>query len=123
MLLSNFTIFGFFGLSAFAAAQEMPDCAAECLVTNLEGSDCGPTDFECICADIELMANVQTCAMGTCTVLEGLGKSCRLLSFVQNDDIELYQRLRMQPRHSAMNLFETDAGLLPLLPLCLVALP
>lgn len=75
MLLSDFTILGVFGLAAVAAAQEMPECAGNCLVTHLEDSSCGPTDFECICADSELMANVEVCSMGTCTVLEGLGKS------------------------------------------------
>ena len=56
-----------------ASAQEMPECAADCLVAGLEDSSCGPTDFECICADTVLMGAVETCSMGTCTVLEGLG--------------------------------------------------
>ena len=62
-----------FGLSIFCSAQQMPDCASQCLLTHLEESSCGATDFDCICADEVLMGNVELCAMGTCTVLEGLG--------------------------------------------------
>ena len=45
----------------------------DCLTEGLEDSKCGPTDFECICADETLMASVEECALGTCTVIEGLG--------------------------------------------------
>lgn len=47
----------------------------DCLTEGLEDSKCEATDFECICADETLMASVEECALGTCTVIEGLGAS------------------------------------------------
>ena len=45
------------------------------MTEGLKDSECKPTDFECVCADTALMAAVETCSMGTCTVVEGLGVS------------------------------------------------
>ncbi|ROT36448.1 hypothetical protein SODALDRAFT_335548 [Sodiomyces alkalinus F11] len=60
------------GLAVFSKAQEMPQCAGDCLATHLEVSSCGPTDFDCICADETLMENVGLCTLGACTVVEAL---------------------------------------------------
>ncbi|KAL2015205.1 hypothetical protein VTK56DRAFT_6070 [Thermocarpiscus australiensis] len=60
------------GLTACSWAQEMPACASNCLAKHLPESKCGPTDTDCICADQTLMANVETCTLGACTLFEGL---------------------------------------------------
>ncbi|KAL4739336.1 hypothetical protein BDV11DRAFT_205185 [Aspergillus similis] len=63
----RFAVWGL-GLAALAAgvsAQTMPQCASDCLATSLKNSTCSATDAECICADQILMANVQTCVLGS----------------------------------------------------------
>ncbi|KAL4760963.1 CFEM domain-containing protein [Aspergillus foveolatus] len=57
--------FGLATLAAVVSAQAMPQCASDCLATSLESSTCSATDAECICADQVLMANVQTCVLGS----------------------------------------------------------
>ncbi|KAL2149053.1 hypothetical protein VTH82DRAFT_1739 [Thermothelomyces myriococcoides] len=61
------------GLAARSWAQEMPKCATDCLEKYLPKSSCDPTDVACICADTTLMGEVETCALGACTIFEGLG--------------------------------------------------
>ncbi|KAL2753850.1 hypothetical protein ACRALDRAFT_2109384, partial [Sodiomyces alcalophilus JCM 7366] len=43
-----------------------------CLVTHLDESLCPPADFDCICTDKTLMANIESCSLRKCTVVEGL---------------------------------------------------
>ena len=74
MLSRLFVLLACLQLASLVLAQEMPDCAAECLVTHLEDSSCSATDFDCICSDETLMGNVELCSLGTCTLIEGLGK-------------------------------------------------
>ncbi|KAH8173187.1 CFEM domain-containing protein [Sarocladium implicatum] len=83
MFLSHSLFLSLLGLALTVSAQEMPECAATCLVAGLGESTCGPTDFECICADTELMGAVETCSMGTCTVLEGLAAQNATATFCQ----------------------------------------
>ncbi|KAL3442247.1 hypothetical protein BJX65DRAFT_299172 [Aspergillus insuetus] len=71
MRLSTWAL-GLAALATAAWAQAMPQCASDCLATSLEYSICSATDADCICADQILMANVQTCVLGSCTVVEGL---------------------------------------------------
>ncbi|KAK6853778.1 hypothetical protein PG995_010590 [Apiospora arundinis] len=52
--------------------QAMPVCASRCLETHLKQSTCSATDFGCICADQQLQANVGTCTLGSCTLVEAL---------------------------------------------------
>ncbi|KAK8128794.1 hypothetical protein PG984_009902, partial [Apiospora sp. TS-2023a] len=52
--------------------QPMPLCASKCLETHLKQSSCSATDFTCICADQQLQANVGTCTLGSCTLVESL---------------------------------------------------
>ncbi|KAK8033675.1 hypothetical protein PG991_003073, partial [Apiospora marii] len=52
--------------------QPMPLCASKCLETHLKQSSCSATDFPCICADEQLQANVGTCMLGSCTLVESL---------------------------------------------------
>ncbi|KAL3457329.1 hypothetical protein BJX64DRAFT_293204 [Aspergillus heterothallicus] len=65
-------VLGFAALASGALAQSMPQCASDCLATSLENSTCSATDADCICADQILMASVQVCVLGSCTVVEGL---------------------------------------------------
>lgn len=46
----------------------------DCLEKYLPKSSCDPTDVACICADTTLMGEVETCALGACTIFEGLGE-------------------------------------------------
>ncbi|KAI0482570.1 50S ribosomal protein L36e [Xylariaceae sp. FL0804] len=59
-------------LVALTAAQTMPTCASNCLATFLPSSGCDATDINCICNNAALTANVQTCTLGNCTVVEAL---------------------------------------------------
>ncbi|KAK7996651.1 transcription initiation factor tfiid subunit 7 [Apiospora arundinis] len=52
--------------------QAMPVCASRCLETHLKQSTCSATDFGCICADQQLQANVGTCTLDSCTLVEAL---------------------------------------------------
>lgn len=51
------------------------DHQANCLAEGLKNSTCTATDADCICADATLMANVNVCSLGACTVIEGLRTS------------------------------------------------
>ncbi|KAL4971890.1 hypothetical protein BDW66DRAFT_163319 [Aspergillus desertorum] len=58
-------VLGFAALLTGVSAQAMPQCASDCLAASLENSTCSATDANCICADQVLMANVQTCVLGS----------------------------------------------------------
>ncbi|KAI1338419.1 hypothetical protein F5Y15DRAFT_417064 [Xylariaceae sp. FL0016] len=59
-------------LATFCQAQSMPTCAANCFTIEVEQSSCNSTDYACICADETLMTNIETCVLGSCTVIEAL---------------------------------------------------
>ncbi|KAL4805606.1 hypothetical protein BDV18DRAFT_152846 [Aspergillus unguis] len=65
-------LMGLLSFMASSQAQAMPQCATECLSTSLQSSTCSSTDFDCICADKTLMSTIQTCVLGSCTIVEGL---------------------------------------------------
>ncbi|KAJ6180880.1 hypothetical protein N7519_011341 [Penicillium mononematosum] len=72
MRLATWLTFAFAAFAASAGAQNMPECAANCLAKSLKDSSCTATDAECICADNTLVANVEACSLRACTVIEGL---------------------------------------------------
>ncbi|KAJ5496504.1 hypothetical protein N7463_008491 [Penicillium fimorum] len=72
MRLATWSAVAIAAFSVIAGAQNMPECAANCLAEGLKNSSCTATDAECICADETLMANVEVCSLGACTVVEGL---------------------------------------------------
>ncbi|KAI1624485.1 50S ribosomal protein L36e [Exophiala viscosa] len=59
-------------LFTFVQSQSLPSCAANCLEEFLPQSGCNATDAACICADVSLMGNVQTCTLASCTIKESL---------------------------------------------------
>ncbi|KAI2730083.1 hypothetical protein CBS147332_1935 [Penicillium roqueforti] len=72
MRLATRLAFAIAAFTAIAATQNIPQCAADCLAAGLKNSTCTATDVDCICADKTLMANVEACSLGACTVIEGL---------------------------------------------------
>ncbi|KAI0161225.1 hypothetical protein GGR57DRAFT_351303 [Xylariaceae sp. FL1272] len=72
MKFAMWTGVAFIGLIASSRAQEMPKCAADCLKTCIAQSQCSIDDFDCICADTNLLDIVGTCSLKTCTIVEGL---------------------------------------------------
>lgn len=72
MRLATWSAFAIAAFAAIAGAQNMPECAANCLAEGLKNSTCTATDADCICADATLMTNVKVCSLGACTVIEGL---------------------------------------------------
>ncbi|TEY49541.1 hypothetical protein BOTCAL_0284g00060 [Botryotinia calthae] len=59
-------------LSMTDVVEALPSCALTCLTTALANSTCSPTDQECICTNVPLNAEVNTCVMGQCTIKEAL---------------------------------------------------
>ncbi|KAL6702742.1 hypothetical protein ACN47E_000976 [Coniothyrium glycines] len=55
-----------------AAIKSMPACALSCLSKASTHSNCEPTDRKCICTDVSLLHNVESCVISTCTIKEAL---------------------------------------------------
>ncbi|KAF2472741.1 uncharacterized protein BDR25DRAFT_154355, partial [Lindgomyces ingoldianus] len=54
-------------------AQEMPTCAANCLVSSLKAvPECDPTDIPCMCTNKPLKAAIHECVGASCTVKQAL---------------------------------------------------
>ncbi|KAI2628239.1 hypothetical protein GGS21DRAFT_492888 [Xylaria nigripes] len=58
------------GLTALVAA--LPNCAASCLISAVEGSTCAVTDQACVCHNADLNAKATACVASSCTVKESL---------------------------------------------------
>ncbi|RMY73668.1 hypothetical protein D0864_10170 [Hortaea werneckii] len=60
-------------------SQELPTCAANCLMALMPQSACPMDDLQCICSNQELQSRVQTCLASSCTIRQILGMQFRIL--------------------------------------------
>ncbi|KAL4880293.1 hypothetical protein BJY04DRAFT_219289 [Aspergillus karnatakaensis] len=73
--------------------DNLPSCALTCLLGAISNSTCALTDFDCICADTQLNAQLEPCIAGSCTIKEALTAqnfSYTTCAYPTSDDTRVY---------------------------------
>ncbi|KAG2414817.1 hypothetical protein HFD88_006005 [Aspergillus terreus] len=72
--------------------DSLPSCALECLAGAVQNSSCTLSDFNCICQDTQLNAQVKPCILQSCTVKEALSAqrfSYTTCKYPTSNDVEI----------------------------------
>ncbi|KAH8672848.1 hypothetical protein BGZ60DRAFT_373634 [Tricladium varicosporioides] len=71
-ILAIFPVLGAGNSTVPSAIASLPNCALTCLVSNLSNSSCFANDIACQCSDTVLKTQVNSCVVGSCTIVQAL---------------------------------------------------